>query len=66
MSPVTVQDLRRHWGTAYEFTTAPDGSVTAEPRHACNQPLSAATPAELLAQIRQHYQPPPPGQRSST
>jgi hypothetical protein len=60
VNAVTVDYLRRHWGTAYEFSTTAAGAVTAQPRHAGNQPLSAPTPAELLALIRRHYQSPPP------
>jgi hypothetical protein len=58
VSEITTGFLRWHWGTAYEFTTGPGGQVTAAPRHAGHQPLTAATPAGLLTLIRRHYQPP--------
>jgi hypothetical protein len=42
-----------------EFSTAPDGSLTATPRRSGNDVLTAPDPAGLLTLIRRSCRPPP-------
>jgi hypothetical protein len=63
--PVTTSYLRLNWGTAYEFTTGPGGSLTATPRRPGNDVLTAPDPASLLTLIRRSYRRPPPGEPPS-
>jgi hypothetical protein len=52
---VTLEFLRREWGRAYEFTTGPDGTITATPLRAGLDTLTAADPPGMLARIRRSY-----------